>query len=88
MRRWEDTDGNDQGESQPRDSRRYIRAGIHKGDLWEASNAPTGGTVAAQKSKPVLLRLVDNAVCPIHLRSRIKECVVVGAGLARESERA
>jgi conjugal transfer pilus assembly protein TraB len=63
-----------------RDTRRYLPSGTFtRAILLGGLDAPTGGQ-AQRNPQPVLLRLVDNAVLPNHVRSRVKDCFVVGAG--------
>ncbi|MCU0971448.1 MAG: TraB/VirB10 family protein [Gammaproteobacteria bacterium] len=63
-----------------RDTRRYLPSGTFtRAILLGGLDAPTGGQ-AQRNPQPVLLRLVDHAVLPNHVRSRVKDCFVVGAG--------
>jgi conjugal transfer pilus assembly protein TraB len=63
-----------------RDTRRYLPSGTFtRAILLGGLDAPTGGQ-AQRNPQPVLLQLVDNAVLPNHVRGRVKDCFVVGAG--------
>lgn len=79
--------------STPTDARRNVRRYLPSGAFTRAVllgglDAPTGGQ-AQRNPQPVLMRLMDNAVLPNLVRSRVKECFVVGAGYGDvSSERA